>query len=69
MPYECLFLFDTVIYVLTVYKAYKVGQQASTRLPTAGQRLTMLLVRDGMSPNPYVDPPSSFLLTGAVYFA
>lgn len=48
VPYEVLFLFDTLIFVLTVYKTCEMGLRGSVfAMITSPHHLVALLLRDG----------------------
>ena len=47
VPYEVLFVFDALIFSLTVYKTYVMGSRGSVLAMARYPRLIALLLRDG----------------------
>ncbi|KAL4068464.1 hypothetical protein V8B97DRAFT_828405 [Scleroderma yunnanense] len=47
VPYEALFLFDTLIFVLTIHKTYEMGLPISVFALNRSPPLVALLLRDG----------------------
>ena len=67
VAWECLFIFDSMIFSLTVYKSYKEG--SSIRIGTVNDLVT-LIARDGTwSMFCNVDYLLTVFFTGAIYFA